>query len=98
MGSWRNRQLLPGNALGDPFPAIRAEGGGRQVFAVLQVADRILCPGVADRNGIGHRVAPDFDLVGADDASLGIDKFLVLSGNRKSPYLADVMGVQPAPT
>ena len=71
-------------------PIIRAERRhGQQVRAAAQIAHRVVGPRVPDRHGIGHLVAPDFDLglVVLHDLGLRGNEFAILARDREATNL-----------
>src|SRR5687767_5898833 len=65
---------------GDALPVVGAERDGRQAGVVVEVAHRVVRPGVADGDGLLHLVAADDDRV-AVDLGVGPVPLLVLAGD-----------------
>src|SRR5690242_15592623 len=71
-------------------PVVGTEGGDREAVAAVQVAVRVVGPGVADGDRVADLVRPDLDLVLADDAAFRPDEFPVDARDGEAAGLGDV--------
>src|SRR3954452_19094197 len=91
LGLLRKRPLPRSLSLGGrPGPVVGPEGGHGEALPAIEVADRVVSPGVADGDRVGDLVRPDLDLVRADDLGFGLDELAVARGDREAARLVDV--------
>ena len=60
---------------------IGAEGGSGQSRAIIEIAGRVVRPGVTDCHRLRHLVRPDLDRCGANDLCFGGEKLVVARGD-----------------
>src|SRR5258707_9757224 len=75
---------------GHAGPVVGPEGGHGEAFLAVEVADRVVGPGVADGDRVGDLVRPDLDLVLADDLRLGPDELAVAGRDGEAAWLLDI--------
>ena len=73
---------------GHARPVVGAERRHRQADVVVQIAHRIVGPGVANGDGTRNRVAPHGDLVRGDDLGLGPDPAAIAARDGEALHLA----------
>src|SRR3954451_5029981 len=81
---------------GDAGPVVGPERGRGEPLAAIEVANRVVGPGVADGHRVGDLVRPDLDLVLADDPRLRPDELPVARRDGEAAQLGDVEGLEPA--
>ena len=79
-------------------PVIGAERGGRETFPTKHVTIGVVGPGITYRNGIFHRIAPNFYRILVHNTGGGPKKLLVFSGDGKANRLTGVESLKAAGT
>src|SRR4051794_20516271 len=81
---------------GDAGPIVGPEGGQGEALLAVEVADRVVGPGVADGDRVGDLFRPDLDLVLAHDLRLGLVEPPVARRDGETSRIGDVERLEAA--